>query len=315
MHNDEPNPYEEDTAVNSELAADDSATEAVAEFTNLVTHVAVGSNNVDPNTGGIEILVQMAERNEIDPKNIDIIDVTDRFLKAIAAQPKENLRQSGKILFHASVLLRMKAEALLVLKFDELDFGGDDFVDFGEDGSTLIYDANQQPIARQITLADLEKALVRRTKLRQLRQRRVTLDQLIEALREAENVEKSREDKKGRARIDLSGYSEMKDMDDLLDLAHDEDIEDVILRVEHIIMDCMTEGDLMSLLVLIEKLGGRGDWVDAFLAVLFISNAGKIGLAQKEFYGPLYLVRGGEEVDSEYIDAKTKGTLEDKEAS
>src|SRR5438067_11771205 len=60
--------------------------------------------------GGIDVLVQMSAKGEIDPKNIDIIDVTDRFLKAIAAAPKENLRQSGKILFHASVLLRMKAD-------------------------------------------------------------------------------------------------------------------------------------------------------------------------------------------------------------
>src|SRR5215467_13519400 len=100
---------------------------------------------------GIEILISMAQKGEIDPKCVDIIDVTDKFLRAIAAAPKENLRQSGKILFHASVLLRMKAEALLAAANAELENHGDDFLDFEEDG-TLIYDSHNVPVARQITL-------------------------------------------------------------------------------------------------------------------------------------------------------------------
>src|SRR3974377_1170058 len=104
----------------------------------------------------------MAPKGDNDPKNLDIIDVTDRFLKAITAVPKENLRQSGKIIFQASVLLRMKAEALLAAKVEEENFG-DDYVDFDIDGSPLIYDSNHQIVARQITLADLERALVRQT--------------------------------------------------------------------------------------------------------------------------------------------------------
>src|SRR5580698_993675 len=81
---------------------------------------------------GIEFLVQLAERGEIDPKDVDIIYVTDRFLQAITAQPKENLRQSGKVIFHASVLLRMKAEALLNSKQWQQDTG-DDFLEFTDD--------------------------------------------------------------------------------------------------------------------------------------------------------------------------------------
>jgi segregation and condensation protein A len=245
--------------------------------------------------GGIEILIQMAEKGEIDAKNIDIIDVTDRFLKAIAAAPKENLRQSGKIIFQASILLRMKAEALLAAKVED-EFGfGDDYVDFDIDGSPIMYDANHQPIARQITLADLERALVRQTKLRQMRHRRVTLEQLIEALREAERLEAARGERKVKPRIAIDGYNEMRDMDDILELAHDEDIEDVISRIERLLSTLLDESDLLPLLRIIESLGGRGDWVDAFLAVLFLSNAGKISLQQEKFYGPLFIIRAGTE--------------------
>jgi segregation and condensation protein A len=243
---------------------------------------------------GIEILVKLASAGEFDPKNIDIIDVTDKFLKAIAAAPKENLRQSGKILFHASVLLRMKAEALLAAAVQDVEVQ-DDFLDFDENGSGLIYDSRSQIVGRQITLEDLERALVRRTQPRQQRQRKVTLDQLIDALREAEKIERKRADKKPpRAVIELAGQHEARDVDDLLDLAHDEDIEDTIERIERMLIDHTTTGDLISLLVLIKMLDGNGDWVDAFLAVLFLSNAGKITLEQEEFYGPLYLARSND---------------------
>lgn len=240
---------------------------------------------------GIEILVKMAEQGEIDPKNVDIIDVTDRFLKAIAAAPKENLRQSGRILFHASVLLRMKAEALLAAATAELDSGSDDFLDFDEDGAPIIYDSLNQPVARQITLQDLERALVRRANNRQNRQRKVTLQQLIDALKEAERIEKERLEKKPRARIDLSGQIDVNDVDDILELAHDEDIEVTIARVEKLLEETINSGDYITLLQLIQLLGPKSDWVDAFLAILFLSNAGKITLEQQEFYGPVFLVR------------------------
>lgn len=250
----------------------------------------------EKDSGGIEILVQMAQRGELDPKNIDIIDATDRFLKAVAAAPKENLRQSGKIIFHASVLLRMKAEALLITKIEDLDVGSDDdFLDFDPDGSPIIYDSHDEAVGRQITLADLQRALVRRTRQKQSRQRRVTLEQLIASLREAEEMEKKRLERKERQPrpvIQMDGYNAIEDMDDILDLAHDEDIDTVIERIEQLLIKTFEEMSRLSIAQLIRLLEGRGDWVDAFLAVLFLSNAGKINLEQEVFYGPLYLARG-----------------------
>lgn len=247
--------------------------------------------------GGIDIIVQMAHRGEIDPKNIDIIDLTDRFLKAIAAAPKENLRQSGKILFHASVLLRMKAEALLAIAVDD----GDDFLDFDPEDGELIYDSRREPIARQITLRDLEKALVRRSHTRQVRQRKVTLEQLIDALREAERIDQQRASRRVSPKVVLDDYREVNGVEDILELAHEEDIESTVERIDQILADCLACGDLMSLVRVIELLGGKGDWVDAFLAVLFLSNAGKITLEQEQFYGPLYLSR------SEYVPKTVAG--------
>ncbi len=240
---------------------------------------------------GIEILVKMAEKGEIDPKNVDIIDVCDKFLKAIASSPKESLRISGKVIFHAAVLLRLKAEALLSEANNTINPAVDDFLDFDADGGPIIYDSNKQEIGRQLTFKDLEGAIVRRAQRKQqVRERRITLDQLIAALKEAEKLETIRHEKKPKApRIDLSGYNEVNDVDDILDLAHDEDIEGTIVRVEQWLAANLSIGDTVELFQLITKIKGKQDWVEAFLAALFLSNAGKIDLAQETLYGPLYL--------------------------
>ncbi|MBY0357134.1 MAG: segregation/condensation protein A [Candidatus Obscuribacterales bacterium] len=279
----EPSPDIEKTAV-----PEPSAETTTAQ---MIENLQAG---VGQNSGGIEILVSMAAKGEIDPKNLDIIDVTDRFLKAIAAAPKENLRQSGKIIFHASVLLRLKAEALLITRIEDLDVGGDDFLDFDADGSPIIYDSNDEAVGRQITIADLQRAIVRQARQRQSRHRKVTLELLIESLREAERLdEKKREkqERKQKPEIAMDGYHEVEDMGDILDLAHEEDIEEVIVRVEQLLVKYVDEMLKMSLTQVIKLLDGRGDWVEAFLAVLFLSNAGKINLEQDEFYGPLYVVK------------------------
>lgn len=241
---------------------------------------------------GIEILVRLAKNGEIDPKAVDIIEVTDKFLKLIAAAPKENLRQSGKILFHACVLLRMKAEALLTFTVEEpVD---DDFIDFeGDEG--IIMDSNNNEVGRQITLKDLERAIVRRAQKRQIRKRQVTLDELIEALREAERIEKTRaERQQPRAVIELAGQHAVEGVEDLLDLAHDEDIESTIDKVDVLLARILKLGERIELLQLVKMLDDHSDWVDAFLASLFLSNAGKIDLLQHEFYGPLYLTLCGD---------------------
>ncbi|HPM54149.1 MAG TPA: segregation/condensation protein A, partial [Methanoculleus sp.] len=60
----------------------------------------------------VEILAGMAERGEIDPWNVDIVDVTDRFLAELDRRKELDLRVSGRTLFYAACLLRLKSEYL-----------------------------------------------------------------------------------------------------------------------------------------------------------------------------------------------------------
>src|SRR6056297_2331866 len=58
----------------------------------------------------VELLVQLAEEGEIEPWDIDIVQVTDAFLEKL---DETDLRTTGRALFYASVLLRMKSDGML----------------------------------------------------------------------------------------------------------------------------------------------------------------------------------------------------------
>ena len=50
---------------------------------------------------GIEILVNMARQGKIDPWNVDIVEVTDKYLMHLFQSKAQNLRLTGRTLFGA----------------------------------------------------------------------------------------------------------------------------------------------------------------------------------------------------------------------
>ncbi|MFB6186940.1 MAG: segregation/condensation protein A, partial [Halobacteriaceae archaeon] len=76
------------------------------------------SDSEDHKIEPVELLVQMAEEGEINPWDIDIVEVTEQFLNHLDEQ---DLRSSGRALFYASVLLRMKSDALVSSTDDDTD--------------------------------------------------------------------------------------------------------------------------------------------------------------------------------------------------
>ena len=61
----------------------------------------------------IEILIDLVVNNQLDPWQIDIIDIADKFAARLLQMEKLDLRISAKTLLTASILLRMKSEILL----------------------------------------------------------------------------------------------------------------------------------------------------------------------------------------------------------
>ena len=125
----------------------------------------------------VEILVQMAERGEIDPWNIDIVEVTDRFLEELERRKELDLRVSGRTLFYAAILLRMKSEILDQDEGDEEDEFGDEQ---GVEGDSFSFDAEFDTEGNALgPIERLEREIKRRLDRKQLRKRPITLFELI----------------------------------------------------------------------------------------------------------------------------------------
>ena len=251
-------------------------------------------------SGGLEILVQLAEKGDIDPWDINIIEVTDKFLAALDKSPRENLLNAGRAIFFASVLLRLKSDILLNISNETLLSSQQTENFFPEDD--LLF--NQDEV--RLDLSKLESFIVRSSLGKQQRKRKISLGDLIFALQQAEEEEERRALRaKMRAdrafTIDASAIPE-----NVLEIAHEEDIEEVASKVEAIIQEHLTDDKPITLSFISEIINNK---TTPFLALLFLTHSQKVVLEQKEFYGEIFIHRAGtilEEPQSQIIEEEKK---------
>ena len=227
----------------------------------------------------VEILVGMAERGEIDPWNVDIVEVTDRFLSELERLKALDLRISGRTLFYAALLLRMKSEYLQEAEetgefLPEEECFGDGFA-FEESFET---EELTEPIAR------LEREIQRRIGRKRLRTRPVTLYELILELKTAEKEERRRH-RKRRAFPEMLVQAE-----DLMELAHEESYEDATISVLLCFEQVEKAEDCITLIRLSEELGKIPR--DVYIPLLFLMQEGKLLISQEEFFGEITVSKG-----------------------
>ncbi|HLD89112.1 MAG TPA: ScpA family protein [Candidatus Nanoarchaeia archaeon] len=136
------------------------------------------------------ILYDIVRTEQMDPWDLDVSKLTRRYIETLKKLKEYNLRISGKVVLAASILLRMKSNRLVgedIGEFDSLITGRQEmseqefFDSLGEDESadeedSILYEATQ--------------ALVARTP--QPRKRKISITDLVYALRKALEVKKRR---------------------------------------------------------------------------------------------------------------------------
>lgn len=226
----------------------------------------------------VEILVAMAERGEIDPWNIDIVEVTDRFLEELERMRELDLRISGRTLFFAATLLRMKSEYLEEAEDEGVDEGeffedGDGYGDeFALDGN-FAFDEISEPIGR------LEREIKRRIGRKKQRKRPVTLYELIKDLKTAEKEERRRT---RRRVVEPPLHIEV---DDVVGIAHEENFQDASDSVMRSFEAVEAREKRVTLDDLCLEMGC--DLRDAYIPLLFLMIEKKLVLFQDEFFGEL----------------------------
>ncbi len=228
----------------------------------------------------VEILVQMAERGEIDPWNIDIVEVTDRFLSELERRKELDLRISGRTLFYAATLLRMKSEHLEQLALDvDLEFT-DDADECTDEEFSFAIDGEENralgPVDR------LEREIKRRLDRKEFRRHPITLYELITELKNAEKEE--------RRRQRLRSYSpeEFYDAEDIVSIAHEERYQESALHVLEACRDCSSCDERITL----AEVASRTGWSvpEVYIPLLFLMFEGDITLEQEDFFGDLFIL-------------------------
>ncbi|MFC6951674.1 ScpA family protein [Halorubellus litoreus] len=249
----------------------------------------------------VEVLVNLAESGEIDPWDIDVVTVTDKFLDAL---DDADLRTSGRALFYASVLVRMKGDELLHGSDEEDEeelapweqpFADDPAAAGGEGGEAP---SDFDPVAA------LEDEMERRLDRKHARGTPETLDELVRELREAERGSwwKRRREYdtsdspsgygRGEQTLDYRSADDFRVDDepteaDVTGTTHEEDIESVIEDVEATLREHYDAG--RDEVLFREVAAAYGSRVQTFLAVLFMSHRGTVRLQQDELFGDLWV--------------------------
>lgn len=237
---------------------------------------------------GIGILVDMAKAGKIDPWNIDIVDVTDKYLAHICEMKSQNLRLTGRTFLFAAVLLKLKSnvlEGLDVMQFETYDPADD--LQYDDDG--FIVDYGEDDYVPTNNVISIDEVLQRRTSVRLNHNRVVTLKDLIRQLEFYEKLEQKQSLKSAheRAKRRVQSYSRLS-ADDIVNLAHEEYIETCVLKLKENLAQIFTKNEKIELNEL--TLLGM-DKISAYIALLFLTAETDYDLKQDEFYSDLYVVK------------------------
>ena len=261
---------------------------AVNNIDTLKNGIGVGVNIPETNNtevDGIEILVNMAKQGKIDPWNVDIVEVTDKYLTHLFQSKAQNLRLTGRTLLFAAILLKLKSNVLEGI--DVLDFEPQQEIDELE-YSDEILDYSEEYIPTNNVIS-IDEVLQRRTSVRLNHNRVVTLRDLIRQLEFYEMLDKKASLKNAheRAKRRVQNYARLSP-DDIINLAHDEYIENGVQRLRANLEEILNRQDKIELTEL--TLLGM-DKVNAYISLLFLTVDSDYDLMQDEFYGDLYVIR------------------------
>ena len=250
----------------------------------------------------VELLVQLAEEGEIDPWDIDVVEVTDAFLDRLDAA---DLRTGGRALFYASVLLRMKSDALLA-DDDEEEAEEIEPWEAAFERGAMDAEPGDGTFSDFDPVAALEDEMDRRLERKSTRGSPETLDELVRELRDAERGSWWKESReydtsnsprgfsRGTQTLEYHGGDDLRrdgepGEGDVTGATHEEHIEVVI---EEVSARLRTHYDRGRAEVLFRELRG-GESAESpmmtYLALLFLAHRGELRLQQDDLFGDLWV--------------------------
>ncbi|CAA9313178.1 Segregation and condensation protein A [uncultured Leptolyngbya sp.] len=263
----------------------------------------------------IAFLIDLAERGEIDPWDVKVIEVIDRFLSTLAPLNsgrelyEATLSQSGQAFLYASMLVLLKADSLSQPEPAATQPEAEEDVDF----------LDSDGLAGGALPANLERQIRRRAVAQPPQRRRVTLKELIDQLR---TIATALDEKTPRVRRPRP-QSRNQAVRAIAQLAHQENLSEMAVALEQFFIDqwqTIAQGESwLDFDLLLELWSQASDYkagiphdphagnathdrVGIFWALLLLSAQSKVELAQEEFYQDLKIQLLSEQALSELAD-------------
>ncbi|MFH1592675.1 MAG: segregation/condensation protein A [Candidatus Woesearchaeota archaeon] len=218
------------------------------------------------------IIYELVKSEELDPWDINISLLSERYLKKIKELEVHNFFISGKVVLASSILLKIKSVKLVdenLAEFDSLLFQSEEDL-LGDDSDERFYSDEKVP-----------KLLV---KTPQTRKRKVNLNDLMEALQKALDVE----NKRGLRRRDERVIREAQ-----IPL-NKADISILIKNLYAKIKEFFSKRPIVTFTELTPS-GNKIDKIDTFVPLLHLENQGKIDLTQEKQFGEIKVTEHIEE--------------------
>lgn len=202
-----------------------------------------------------DILVELVHKNQLNPWDIDIIDIVGKYVEVVKGLKVMDLRVPANIILAASILLRLKSD---MLEFN--DVAPDELAPDGVTGRPYL---SVDPLSIRLRLPP---------------RRRVTLPELISALEEAMKLKEFKAARLASAATEFPLILNRVDVE--------ADIEALfILLTQHV--DSSRMLTFSSLFELSHKADAL---LDVFIPLLFLANKNRIALIQEEFFGEIVVV-------------------------
>jgi len=206
-----------------------------------------------------EILVEVVKKQNLDPWDIDLALVSQKYLDRVKELKQLNLRISANVVLAASILLRYKSDSWIL--------------------------AGQEPEQLPISIPDeiySEPIMPQLESVLRTTTRKVTLEELMAAVEDIMTKEKKKAERQSRLleRIVPDSLLEMAVNGEDFEKSLKESLEEIKKNIDH--ENLVLFSDLIE-----EKTAGNV--IDHLIPLLHLANDGKIGMWQEKAFGEIFI--------------------------
>ena len=210
------------------------------------------------------LIYDLVKSEEMNPWDININYLAEKYLDSVKILKEHNFFISGKIILAVAILLKLKSEKLIdedLAYFDSLLFNQNQEEDLNLDAEEIIY-GELPRLAIKTPLA---------------RKRKVSVEDLVQALEKALEVDKRRVIR----RLTFQAIRVPKLPEKKID------ITSIIRGIFEKIKSLFTLGRKVTFSILLPESPSKQDKILTLVPLLHLSNESKINLDQKEHFGEI----------------------------